>query len=1004
MIGRLVSRYDLLEQLGKGGMGVVFLARDTRLSREVAIKFLTSSDPHYRARFQREARALSSFSHPNIATVHDSGETEEGQPFIVMELVSGSTLSEILEKRGLTLAQAVDTAISIAEALAEAHRHGIIHRDIKPANVIINERGHVKVLDFGLAKQLNEEFAPAESGEAAPYATRTQSDVAIGTPLYFSPEQASSRPVDERSDLFALGALLYECITGRSAFSGSNPIDIGAQVIHIDPPPPSKVNPRVPVPLDRIAMKALAKKPAARYQSADEMIHDLRAVRAKLPQDGQPTRRLSGTTTSPSHAVRTSAFTTLIEPLRRPRLSVASFGLGIALLAFGVWAVVYFFRARAHVPPATALAAYNQGTVSLRNGALVQAGKSFEQAIALDDKFALAHARLAEVCTELDYTDRAKDEFVRVSTLAPDPSIYPREDALYLKGIKATVSRDFSQAIESYSQLVSLTPERPEVHADLGRAYEKNEQIEKAIESYQEATNRGPQYAPAFLRLGSLYGRAGNLASAEAAFSKAEELYQSQGNIEGRTEVYYQRGQLYNQLNKLAEARQQLQQALDGARVTNNDYQLIRTLLQLTSVVDSESNKVLAREYVQQAMNLAQANGMQSLIVKGLIDTGNVFFVHGENDDAEKYFEEGLDYARKYKLRASSARALLSLGSLRLQRFGDPDKALVYLTQALPFYQEGNYRTEASQALLLISRANSLRGNYAAAQKAMEEQLQLAEQAGDSAQIALAHGEIGTLLVQQEQYPAAIDHFDKHFEINKSLGSQQSIGYSLTNRGNALWQLGRYPEASAAFADAATIADRPGGPLRSLQVWLSLTRARQALSEEKFAAAITEAANSAKLAGAQDSSRTAETKSVIGLAEVLSGKKANGERDCAGAFTVASHLNNQDLLCATQLALAEAMVEIGEGGGALQNALEARERCKHLGKQDSEWRAVLIAARASRLLNDRSKAADYATLASTLLSVLEQKWGTENHKKYLNRPDIRRYTYQLKDLLSQGSK
>ena len=998
MIGRLVSRYDLLEQLGKGGMGVVFLARDTRLSRDVAIKFLTSTDPHYRARFQREARALSSFSHPNIATVHDSGETEEGQPFIVMELVSGSTLSKILEEQGLTLAQAVDTAISIAEALAEAHRHGIIHRDIKPANVIINERGHVKVLDFGLAKQIHEEFAGSELVGSTSHLTRTQSDVAVGTPLYFSPEQASSRPVDERSDLFALGALLYECITGRSAFSGSSAIEIGAQVIHFDPPPPSKINPRVPAQLDRITMKALAKKPAARYQSADEMIRDLRAVRAKLAQDGQPTRRLSGATTSPSHVVRTSALTTIIEPLRRPRLSVASFGLGIALLALCVWAVVYFSRARAHTPSAPALAAYNQGTASLRNGALVQAGKSFEQAIALDNKFALAHARLAEVCTELDYADRAKDELLRVSTLVPDRSVYPQQDALYLKGISATVTRDFALAIESYRQLVSLTPDRAEVHADLGRAYEKNEEIKQAIESYLEATNRGPQYATAFLRLGNLYGRDRNLASAESAFSKAEELYQSQGNLEGRTEVFYQRGQLYNQLNKLPEARQQLQQALDASRVTANEYQRIRTLLQLSSVSASAGDSLRAHEYASQAIDLAQANGMEALVANGLIDLGNVFLVRGEYEEAEKYYDQALNYARKYKIRHSEARALLALGGLRVQRFGDPDKALLYLEQALPFFQQGNYGKETSHALILIARANSLKGNYAAVRKALEEQLQLAERAGDTAQIAQAHMDIGISLVQQEQYQEALAHFQTNFDINTSLGNLQSKGFSLTNRGNVLWQLGRYTEARAAFTEALKVAE--DGKFKGLLAWLSLTEARMALSDGKFTEAKSEAEAAATFAGAQDNSRAAESKAASGLAQVLSGVKEAGKRDCAEGFVIASHLTNQELLCATQLALAEAMVETGDGKGALESALQTQERCNRLGKQDSEWRALLIAARAEQLLNNAPKAGEYASRAASILSALEQRWGTENYISYQARQDIQRYSKQLKTLLS----
>jgi tetratricopeptide (TPR) repeat protein len=1006
VIGRLVSRYDLLEQLGKGGMGVVFLARDTRLSREVAIKFLTSTDPHYRARFQREARALSSFSHPNIATVHDSGETEEGTPFIVMELVSGSTLSEILEERGLTLAQAVDTAIAIAEALAEAHRRGIIHRDIKPANVIINERGHVKVLDFGLAKQLNEELAGSESAGSTSHLTRTQSNVAIGTPLYFSPEQASSKPVDERSDLFALGALLYECIAGRSAFSGSTPIEIGAQIIHVDPPPPSKINPRVPAALDRITMKALAKKPPARYQSADEMIHDLRAVRAKLPENGQPIRRLlAGSETLSSRATRTSALTTLIEPLRRPRLSVGGVILGIVVLALAVGAITYFWRPRPHEITPAALAEYNQGTESLRNGAFLPAIKSFERAVAIDHKFALAHARLAEVWTELDYAERATNELWRVTALVPNRSVYPRKDQLYLDAITATVARDFSLAAEAYGQIVALNPERPEVYLDLGRAYEKNDNMKKAIESYAEATTRGPQYATAFLRLGYLYGREGNIPGAVAALSQAEALYQAQANPEGRTEVFYLRGQLFDKQNKLAEARQQLQQALDASQANGNEYQRVKTLLQLSSVANTEGSSTQAEGYARQAIDLAQANGMETLTARGLLNLGSVFLKHDKYGEAEKYFSQALDYARKYKLRRSEARACILLGSLSLQNFGDPDKALAYLDHALPFYQQGNYLTETFLALLLVGRANSLKGNYATALKAFEERLQFANKIADAAQIAQTHMEIGISLVQQELYPQALEHFEKNREINQSLNDQQTLGYSLTNLGNALWQLGRYGEATKDFDEALTIANRPDVQFKELLAWLRLTQARQALSLRQFPAAMRAAASAANLAGTQDErSRTTEVKSVSGLAQVLSGKKATGQRDCAQAFDIATHLNNQDLLCATQLALAEAMIETGDGSGALQNAQQVQERCNRLGKQDSEWRALLIAARAAQLLGDGPKVMGYAARAAVLRSALEQKWGSENYNRYLTRSDIRLYNKHLNELLTSGRK
>src|SRR4051812_7146137 len=281
MIGQTVSHYRILGKLGEGGMGVVYLAEDTHLGRQVAIKFLgasTSDAHHFKARFLREARAASRLSHPHIATVYDYGETDEGFPFIIMELIKGKPLSDLLHEDELTLSRALEIIEDVADALGEAHRHGIVHRDIKPSNVFITERGTVKVLDFGLAKQLHEDHSQADPDARTLLATHTRSDIVVGTPLYLSPEQATSAPVDGRSDLFALGALLYECIAGRPAFSGASVIEIGAQVIHVDPPAPSTINEQVPLELDRITMKALAKKPGERYQTAQEMIEDLRGM------------------------------------------------------------------------------------------------------------------------------------------------------------------------------------------------------------------------------------------------------------------------------------------------------------------------------------------------------------------------------------------------------------------------------------------------------------------------------------------------------------------------------------------------------------------------------------------------------------------------------------------------------------------------------------------------------------------------------------------------------
>ncbi|MDQ3252899.1 MAG: protein kinase, partial [Acidobacteriota bacterium] len=571
MIGQTVSHYRILSRLGEGGMGIVYVAEDLRLGRRVALKVPTAigGEKKYRARFLREARAISALSHPNIATVYDYGETDGGQPFIVMELVNGQTLSDILLASALTISRAVEIIEDVASALAEAHRHGIIHRDIKPSNILINERGEVKVLDFGLAKQLEEEGAPG----SGPYAqtmlsTQTRSDVVVGTPLYLSPEQARGAKVDGRSDLFALGALLYECVAGRPAFSGANVIEIGAQVLHIDPAPPSRFNPRVPSELDRVILKALAKKPEARYQTAAELIDDLRAAHGRLSAtDTTRTRRLM-TQTMPGARLsmlmtllgpkrrcetviagaRSSMLMTLSEDLRRPRLSPAAFIAALAVLIFGVWGYARWRAPTLHRPLPEAVTWAEQGANFLRAGAYDQARRALEHAIEVDGKFAFAHAELAEAWAELDYSDRAKDALLAAGRLVPERSALPPLDALYLDAVTATATGDFAQAIKSYQEITRRKPKDAQAYVDLGRAYEKSDEVQPAIDNYVRAADLDPQYATAFLRLGILYGRKQDLPSALANFDKAEQLYEAQHNTEGRTEVLLRRGALHDVL------------------------------------------------------------------------------------------------------------------------------------------------------------------------------------------------------------------------------------------------------------------------------------------------------------------------------------------------------------------------------------------------------------------------------------------------------------------------
>jgi tetratricopeptide (TPR) repeat protein len=924
----------------------------------VAIKVVSPGrvgDAVAERRLVQEARAAASLDHPCICPVYDAGTGADGRTFIVMQYVEGETLADRLRRGPLDVRHALLVAADVADALSVAHQRGIVHRDLKPQNVMLTPSGRPKLLDFGLAKrQAGEGLAGIAVAET--HTALTVQGAIVGTPGYMSPEQVRGQPIDGRSDLFSLGAVLYECLTGRRAFAAPTTIDTYGQILNVDPPPVSAVRAEASPSLDLLCARLLAKAASERFQSADEALGALRVL----------ANASVATKTDPRPAPN------------RPEVRYLAALVLVAAAALGGFAWSRWPAAPPEVP-GDAAAWYERGTASIRDGAYHRALLSLTEAIRLHPAYPQAHARLAEAQNGLDEEAEAARSLARAEREARDQPL-PEDDRLRLDGIAGLVLRDNQRAVAAYTALAARRPDDAGVRIDLGRAQEAAELRTDARASYLKALALDRQYAAAHLRLGRLAADEGRRDEALAAYREAERLYGIASSLEGQAEAVLRQGAFLNGLGEIRPARDLVARAASLAARTDSLFLQVRAALESASVTASEGRYSEAEAIAAAAIDSALRGGLDTVAATGLIELGSTLLRKGETGRAEEQLQKAVDLATRRDADSLAARASLQLASL-MTTAGRSEEAIALVGRVLPGVRKRRNTRVELNGLLIQARAQESLLDLDAARRTSEQVLELARSVSDEANTGYALDNLAALADVRGALPEALDLRQQAATLHRRVGDDQMLGWDLSCLADLLLRLGRPADAVPVLAEiAAGAAAKP-------EAWEPSVRSAREL--EALAAAIAlDAPKTAQLSQALVTSAAPDAPPP--LAGVLltfararlrpgsippsafdaidTSPGSAGARERAYWRAVALWTNRDP-----RRALAAVDAELGEAGP--------------LATVEREWRLAALGAACASALGQSPRAAELTARARTSLGRLREVW-KDHAVAYEKRPDL----------------